>query len=66
MARKFGVAVILTIDDPDHSVVRQSVFDELVQRLKQEIARGRDSGAFLLPGVSLEMLAFYREFPEWN
>jgi hypothetical protein len=66
MARKFSVAVMISIDDPDHSVVKQSMFDELVSRLKREMARGRDSGAFVQPGVTLEMLAFYREHPEWN
>lgn len=66
MARIFGAAVIMTIDDPNHSPVRQSMFDELVMRLRQEMVRGRDSGAFLLPGVTVEMRAFYRESPEVN
>ena len=66
MARTFGVAVILTIDDPDHLPVKQAVFDGLVRRLKEEMARGRDSGALRLPGVTADMLAFYRECPDQN
>ena len=60
MARTFGVAVILTIDDQDHCAVKQAVFEELVQRLKREMARGRNP-AFMLPGMTLEMLTFYRD-----
>jgi len=45
-----------------------SALDEIAARLQREAAHGRDAGPrpIVLPGVTVEMAAFYREHPDHN
>lgn len=42
--------------------------EELAARMRREMEQGRDVdvASMLLPGVTVEMAAFYREFPDGN
>ena len=59
------ITAVLTLDsEPDPS----SALDEIAARLRREAAHGRDAGLLpiVLPGVTVQMAAFYREHPDHN
>jgi hypothetical protein len=68
--RTLGIAVGMTFHgDENRSPSNGPQLDplaELTERLKEEMRSGRNHDRIILPGVTIRMLAFYRECPDRN